>query len=105
MLSNHKLVRGAVLAGLLAMVSACSLLTSSGADQCSTSGDCEALGFTGYTCGGGVCISPINVNPGVVTPQNALGCTSHDSCITANGGRPALCPNPGPQGACVNIAT
>lgn len=99
-------VGGALL--MLAFGAGCSLIASSTADQCKKDSDCTALGFSGYTCGGGVCNAPgAPVTPPLppLNPQNTDGCESHDACVTANAGRAALCANPGPQGTCINLAT
>jgi hypothetical protein len=103
----NRLTRRAIATGCFVALSACSLVSSEDATQCSTDADCAALGFTGYTCGsGGVCAAPVSTPPpGIVTPESPNGCESDDQCVAANGGRAAICPNPGPQGTCVNLAT
>lgn len=89
---------------VLAGASGCSVLTSADADQCSTSADCEAKGFAGYTCSAErVCVSGGLPTVGPEVDGQAPGCQSDDQCVAANGGRPALCPTVG--GQCVNLAT
>ena len=88
--------------GLLALV-ACST-GNTASEQCSVRADCDALGLVGYTCNSGLCELETRVTPVDPDGGGSTVCNSDDECVTANAGRPSICPEPG-VGKCVNLAT
>ena len=82
-IGRRLLGRSLGLALAVSAAGACTLLTSTKADQCATDADCLARGpaFDGYACGA----------DRVCAPQAKLGCDTNKQCIDANGGQPFTC--------------
>lgn len=84
----------------------CSLLLSdSDAQQCAVDADCASIAQN-LVCGPAKTCIAQPAGPRVVTQEDAgeASCLTHEECIQANGGRPAICPTPGAS-RCVNIAS
>lgn len=81
--------------------------SSSAASQCSTDGDCLALGFTSYACGvDGVCKPSQTAVAGGDAGGFTDECTTNQECAVKNGQRPAICrKDPNVPTKCVPLQT
>jgi hypothetical protein len=92
---------GMVLGASWLAMTACS---NSNSTQCSSRADCDALGFVGYECTAeGLCKLPQFVTPAPEDGGSSSVCNTDEECVAANGGRAAICPQPG-AGTCLPLA-